>query len=93
MDLYSVDIIDAIQCSVDKIVKKKYIEDIDTPPNFIVSLLDKADNEGNLITHEIALTVSHIGFTHTRTIFPQIQYKYGYESLEREIEWLYNSTM
>lgn len=93
MDLNYVDIIEAIQYSVDKIVKKKYAYDTDTPPKFIVSLLDRVDNKGKLITHEIALTVSHLGFTHTRTIFPQVQYKYGYEPLEREIEWLYNSTM
>ena len=93
MKLEYIDIIEAIQYSVDKIVKVKYKEDTSTPPKFIVSLLDRSDKEGKLINHEIALTVSHAGFIHTRTIFPQVQYKYGYEPLEREIEWLYNSTM
>ena len=93
VDLEYIDIIEAIQRSVDKIVKKKYDSDKDSPPKFIVSLLDKSDNEGKFIGHEIALTVTHMGWVHTRVIFPQLQYKYGYEPLEREIEWLYNSTM
>jgi len=93
MNLEYIDIIEAIQYSVDKITKNKYKEDVDTPPKFIVSLLDRFDNEGEIVAHEIALTVIHMGFTHTRTIFPQLHYKYGYEPLDREITWLYNSTM
>jgi len=93
MELKYIDIIEAIQYSVNKIVKKKYAEDTDTPPIFTVSLLDRTNKDGDLITHEIALTVSHMGYIHTRVIFPQIKYEYGYEPLEREIEWIYNSTM
>jgi len=39
------------------------------------------------------LTIKHSGQQRTRSLFPRLDYKYGYESLKDEMKWLYNSTM
>jgi hypothetical protein len=88
-----VNIIDAIQYAVDKIAKQQYKNDTECPPKFTVSQLDKYDNEGNIIQHEIILTVDHCKMKHTRPIFPRLDYKYGYEFLSEEMKYLYNTTM
>ena len=92
MQLQYIDIIDAIQYAVDKIAKQQYKID-ECRPNFIVSQLDRYDNEGKIIQHEIVLTVIHNGQQRTRPLFPRLDCKFGYESLKDEMTWLYNSTM
>ena len=91
MKLEYINIIDAIQYAVDKIVKEKY--KYNTPPKFIVSQMDRYNSEGKVGGHEIVLTIEHMGWKRTRTLFPNLSCGYGYEPLEREIEYLYNSTM
>ena len=92
MELQYIDIFDAIQFAVDKIKKQEYKND-PCPPKFIVSQLDKYDNKGEIIGHEIILTIKHNGQCRTKPLFPRLDYKYGYESLKDEMKWLYNSTM
>ena len=92
MDLIYINIIDAIQYAVDKISKQQYKND-PCKPKFIVSQLDKYNNESEIIQHEIVLTIKHSGQQRTRPLFPRLDCKYGYESLKDEMEWLYNSTM
>ena len=93
MNLEHINIIDSIQYAVDKIAKQKYKSDTDSPPKFIVSQYDKLDKEGYSCGHEILLTIKHMGWNRSVTIFPRLDYKYGYESLSDEMEDLYNSTM
>ena len=93
MKLEHINIIDSIQHAVDKICKQEYKHDTDSPPKFIVSQYDKANEKGEFIGHEIVLTIEHMGWKRTRTIFPKLEFKYGYEPLKDEMKWLYNSTM
>jgi len=92
MELIYINIIDAIQYAVDKISKQQYKND-PCKPKFIVSQLDKYNNEGEIIQHEIVLTIKHNYKQRTRPLFPRLDYECGYESLKNEIVWLYNSTM
>jgi len=85
-------IVDYIQEVVDRIVKEKYKDDT-CMPQFIVSVLQEIDYSGKINNHKLLLTVIHNGISNTRVIFPILSYNYGYENLEKEIEWLYNSTM
>ena len=87
-----ISIINTLQEKVDEIAKEKYGDD-SCSPNFIVSQYEKKDEKGKVINHEIMLTIIHCEFAVMRTIFPRIVYKYGYEPLENEIMWLYNTTM
>ncbi len=80
------DIIKCLQNQVSNICDEKYKND-PCKPEFIVSILYEKD------THRIALTIKHLGETLTEVIFPQSEMKYGYESLEKEMEYLYNRTM
>lgn len=80
------DIIEVLQQKVDEITKEDYKGD-KCPPEFIVSLLYGKDN------HKILLTVKHLGSTFSEVIFPNMDMKYGYESLSKEMEYLYNRTM
>jgi len=93
MKLEHINIIDSIQFAVDKICKQVYGHDTDSPPKFIVSQYDKLDKEGYSIGHEIILTIKHMKWKRSVTIFPRLDYKYGYESLKDEMKGLYNSTM
>jgi hypothetical protein len=92
VDLKYITIIDAIQYAVDKITKQEYRKDI-CPSKFIVSQADRFNDNGKVIDHEILLTITHIGIVRSRTLFPRIDCKYGYETLKDEMMWLYNSTM
>jgi hypothetical protein len=95
MELEHVDIFDifhALQFAVDKITKKYYDKD-DCVPKFIISQFDKRNTEGKVIEHEILLTVEHAGQIRTKTLFPRLDYQFGYESLKDEMMWLYNATM
>jgi hypothetical protein len=85
MKLEFVNIIDAIQYAVDKIAKQQYKNDTECPPKFTVSQLDKYDNEGNIVQHEIILTVDHCRMKHTRPIFPRLDYKYGYVNVDLKL--------
>lgn len=79
-------IIGTIQEKVDVLTKTLYRHD-KCPPEFIVSLMyDRGE-------HTILLTVRHLGSTFTTVIFPNYEYEYGYESLSKEMEYLYNRTM
>ena len=91
MKLEFVNIIDAIQFAVDKIRKQQYKHDTDSPPRFIVSQYDKLDKEGYSCGHEILLTIEHANDKRSVTIFPRLDYKYGYESLKDEMKNLYNA--
>jgi len=93
MKLDYITIIDAIQYAVDKICKQEYKNDTDSPPKFTVSVADRINKHGKIDQHEIVLTIEHNGIRKTRTIFPRLEYNYGYESLKDEMTWLYNSTM
>jgi len=93
MKLEHINIIDSIQFAVDKICKQVYSHDTDSPPIFIVSQYDKLYKEGYSIGHEIILTVEHMKWKRSVTIFPRLDYKYGYGSLKDEMKDLYNSTM
>ena len=93
MKLEHINIIDSIQFAVDKICKQVYGHDTDSPPKFIVSQYDKLDDKGHSIRHEIILTIKHMKWKRSVTIFPRLDYKYGYESLKDEMKGLYNSTM
>jgi len=93
MKLEYINIIDSIQFAVDKICKQEYKHDTDSPPKFIVSQYDKLDNEGRSIGHEIILTIEHMDWKRSVTIFPRLDYKYGYGSLKDEMKDLYNCTM
>jgi len=93
MELEFVNVIDVIQHAVDKICKQEYKNDKDCPPRFIVSQYDKSNEKGEFIGHEIVLTIKHMNSKRTRTIFPKLEFKYGYEPLKDEMKWLYNSTM
>ena len=84
------DICDVIQESVDKILEKNWEND-ECKPVFIVSLFQTGEKES--VQHQLLLTIRHCGFSVSRVIFPRIEYKYGYESIEQEMEWLYNTTM
>jgi len=87
------DIISILQKEVDNIAKEKYKND-SCKPTFIVSVYQKYnDITGKINNHKILLTVVHNGISHSRVIFPVLSNNFGYESLEKEIEWLYNSTM
>jgi len=83
-------ITDVIQEVVDKIAAEKWKND-DCKPVFIVSLFETGKEEK--VEHQILLTVSHCGFSLSRTIFPRTEFKYGYEPIEKEMEWIYNATM
>jgi len=93
MKLEYINIIDSIQFAVDKICKQEYKTDIDSPPKFIVSQYDKLDNEGHSTGHEIILTIEHMNWKRSVTIFPRLDYKYGYGTLKDEMKDLYNCTM
>ena len=86
------DIFNILQDKIDEIVAKKYEHD-NCPPEFIVSLIQRTNIEGKIDQHEIGLTCKHMDQAYTRTLFPQLDMKYGYTELESEIEWLYNCTM
>lgn len=87
------DIFQTIQKKVNKIAKETYKLD-DDPPEFIVSLLyEKAENGAKDIDHKIVLTVKHCGFSFSKVIFPQTSQRYGYESLEDEMKYMYNKTI
>jgi len=86
------DIINSIQNIVDEIAKEEYKSD-QCPPVFIVSLIQRNDNKGQISQHEIGLTIRHLSQTYTRTIFPLPHQHYGYPDLKDEMLWLYNNTM
>lgn len=85
------DIIQCLQKKVDKIVKEKYKGD-DCSPSFIVSLLFES-NKKEVINHKIIMTVQHLSQSFSKIIFPQIDKDFGYETIEYEMERLYNRTM
>lgn len=86
VDIENLSIIDIFQRVVNKIAEQEYKDD-ECPPKFTVSLYEK---EG---THEIILTIEHLGEKKSRKLFPRPDCKYGYESIKDEMRWLYNSTM
>lgn len=86
------DIITRIQEIVDGIAKKQYKTD-ECPPVFIVSLVQRYDDNGKINKHEIGLTIQHLGQAYTRTLFPLVHQHYGYPDLEEEMKYLYNNTM
>lgn len=92
LKLEHINIIDAIQYAVDKIVKQEYKSD-DCSPRFTVSQLERFNEKGKLESHEILLTIEHSGLTKTRVLFPKLEYRFGYETLVDEMKYLYNSTM
>lgn len=80
------DIVNILQKEVDRLTKEEYGND-ECPPEFIVSVM----YDGS--PHKILLTVRHLGQSFTDVLFPNEDYKYGYESLSKEMEYLYNRTM
>lgn len=86
-------IISILQKEVDNIASESYRDD-NCPPVFTVSLLQEhSDITGKVNNHKIILTIVHNRVSHSRIILPNLTYQYGYESLENEMKWLYNSTM
>ncbi|WP_181349455.1 hypothetical protein [Thalassobacillus sp. CUG 92003] len=79
-------VIDLIQTEVDRITSEKYKRD-ECPPVFTVSVLYEMN------THKIVLTARHLGTTVSEPLFPNFEMKYGYDSIESEMESLYNRTM
>lgn len=87
MNLY-LDIISLLNKYVQELAKIKYATDTICPPQFWVSLLgDKGEDQ------KILLSISHMGFNFSSIIFPRPYAEFGYEALEREMEWLYGRTM
>lgn len=86
MNMNHKSLIDVIQDAVDNI-SKDYWKTDECPPVFVVSQLIK--NE----THEILLTIQHLGSSFSKVLFPQIDSNYGYESLLSEMKELYSLTM
>ena len=74
--------IDVVQKEVNKIAKRRWVED-SCPPDFMVS---EYQSKG-----EILLTIDHGGFRHTTVLFPNGDY--GNMPIEYVMEQLYNSTM
>lgn len=88
----NLDIIKALQRTVDNISTEEYVND-SCPPEFKVSLYEEFEGD-KIINHKILLTISHLNHTLSRTIFPNLKYTYGgYESIKDEMKWLYNATM
>ncbi|QWU14322.1 hypothetical protein SAMN04487895_101625 [Paenibacillus sophorae] len=87
------DIFECVQTQVDKIVNEKY-KDNEEPPIFTVSLLyEKEETGGKDVDHKIILTIQHCGLAFSKVIFPQTKHRFGYESLEEEMKYMYNKTM
>jgi hypothetical protein len=80
-------LVEVLQEKINEIAKEKYKSD-ECPPKYTVSILYE-----NKTTHKIMLTVQHLGQSFSTILFPQPEMKYGYESLEWEIEQMYNQTM
>lgn len=72
---------------VNEIAKVKYGNDTICPPLFIVSVMGYEEHQ------KIVLTVNHSGSCYSKILFPQPDVKYEYETIEKEMEWLYNRTM
>lgn len=81
------DIIDLLNKYVQELAKIKYATDTTCPPQFWVSILGYGENQ------KIVLSVSHLGSSYSKILFPQPDADYGYETIEQEVEWLYNRTM
>ena len=92
MELEYKNILDSIQDTVDEICNQIYGDDTDSPPKFIVSLY-QGYKDGEIVEHQIILTIDHMNIKHSRPLFPRLDYKYGYESLSEAMKYLYNSTM
>lgn len=84
-------IIDAIQFAVNEICEKEYSKD-SCPPSFIVSVYQGYTND-KITENKILLTIDHSGIKHSRQLFPKLECEYGYDSLNDEMRYLYNSTM
>lgn len=87
------DIIGVLQKEVNKIAKQKeYKENYNA--KFKVSVLQEySDEKGSNPSHKIILTVYRGGLSHSRVLFPKTFNTYGYDSLEDEMMYLFNSTM
>lgn len=87
-------IVDILQAEVDRIVKEKRYKK-EYGRKFVVSVLQESfDKEMNgFVDQKILLTVHCKGISNSRVIFPIIKATYGYDSLEEEIKYLFNSTM
>lgn len=80
-------IIDIIQDIVNKYVEDNYKND-ECKPTYIVSV----DNQ-DMNNQRILCTITHLGQSFTYTIFPRNNTYYGYESLYKMLDNMYNQTM
>ena len=79
-------IISLLDKYIEKITINKWTDDTCTP-RFWVSIIGYGEDQ------KIVLSVSHLGNSYSKILFPQPDANYGYETIEQEMEWLYNRTM
>ena len=81
------DIVSLLDSYVQKIAKTRWGDDTTCPPLFIVSIMGYEEQQ------KIVLTINHLGVSYSKILFPQPDVQYAYETIEKEMEWLYNRTM
>lgn len=79
-------ILSLLEKHIQEIVETKWADDT-CPPRFLVSVLGYGEEQ------KIVLLVSHNGYCYSKVIFPIPGVNYSYNSIEQEMEWLYNRTM
>lgn len=83
--------IEAIQLKVDEIRRDKFSGESSTDLVFDVVLLFE-ENDNHNYNHKILLVINHHGTKLAATVFPKISH-YEYDTLEEEMESLFNATM
>ena len=80
-------IISLLDKHVQEVAKTKWADDTICPPKFWISILGYQEEQ------KIILTVNHNRLSFSKIIFPITDAYYDYDSIEQEMEWLYNRTM
>lgn len=85
---FGLSIVDLIDKQIQKMVKKEFMEDTQSPPEYWVSL-----NNEDMNNQKLMITINHCGIKFTEVLFPRKDTEYGYESVLNQIINMYNQTM
>jgi len=85
-------IIDSLRNEVNELTEKHWLTD-ECKPIFFISLLFDRNIRDNKSDQYILLTCKHLSSVFSRVLFPIEDNFYGYESVLKAMESLYNQTM